>query len=104
MNLPDLTHHAVTQLSGFSPATVHLDPFTGFLFGAATALLAILGAAAARHIARRCGCTLGALVDCVFRQLAALLIRRGRGRHRMWDHYTSQRTIRADFDRLSRWS
>ncbi|GIG63773.1 hypothetical protein [Phytomonospora endophytica] len=94
----------MNQLDFSRLTALDLDPVTVFLLGAATALLTVVGVAAVRHIARRCGCTLGALVDCVFRQLAALVLRRGRGRHRMWDGYQSQRTIRADFDRLSRWS
>lgn len=53
--------------------------------------------------AKRRGCTTRDLAGSLGRRLAAFVLRRGRGRHRMWRNYALQREIRSDWRTLKRW-
>lgn len=84
------------------PVVVTLNPVDGIILGLLSAVLLLAAVAGARHLAHLCRCTTPELAACLFHRFAALVLRRGNGRHRMRDKYELQRTIRADFHELSR--
>lgn len=50
------------------------------------------------------GCKPSDIVGSFARRCVAFVVRRSRGRHRMWRNYALQQGIRSDFDQLNRWS